>query len=96
MKRCSKCGARKAESRFYTNARCKDGLRSECKECSLKMTQKYRVKHKRQDLENLDENIIRAFQDVIESLNNLNRELSRLKSDKLAGLAGDSKKNDEN
>lgn len=33
-KRCRKCGKAKDRSRFYRNARVKDGLQSYCKDCS--------------------------------------------------------------
>lgn len=44
MKICTKCGARKRSNGFYTNERTKDGLRSECKDCSKESTKRLRLR----------------------------------------------------
>jgi len=46
MKTCTKCGASKRSNGFYVNKRTKDGLRSECKECSKDNTRKVRLRKK--------------------------------------------------
>lgn len=46
MKICTKCGIKKRANAFYRNDLTKDGLRSECKECSKDMTRLYRQKQK--------------------------------------------------
>ncbi len=43
-KRCSSCRKWKAESMFYKNQTCKDGLSESCKECANKATNKARKK----------------------------------------------------
>lgn len=42
MKRCSKCKISKEPGDFHKDSSRKDGLRSDCKECSCLSTQKYR------------------------------------------------------
>ena len=44
MKKCTKCGTPKNKNQFYKTKYTKDGLRSECKECSKAATKKYRSK----------------------------------------------------
>lgn len=46
MKTCSKCGSRRSASGFYSNNRTKDGLRSECRDCSKNMTKRNRLRKK--------------------------------------------------
>lgn len=53
MKTCTKCGATKRSSGFYSNARTKDGLRSECKECSKENTRRLRNRKKFGELGNI-------------------------------------------
>lgn len=46
MKVCTKCKVRKRSTSFYKNKITKDGLRSECKECSKEITRKTRLTSK--------------------------------------------------
>ncbi len=46
LKRCSRCSNTKPPPEFYSDPRSSDGLRSECKSCTLNRTQKYKQDHK--------------------------------------------------
>ena len=43
---CTKCNKEKLESEYYSKGKPKVGLRSECKECSTKLSIKRRDKNK--------------------------------------------------
>jgi len=44
--KCSKCGTIRNKADFYKDKRCKDGLRSECKKCSIEYGRKWVKTHK--------------------------------------------------
>ena len=46
MKRCSKCGLEKEESKFYKDKNKNYSLRSQCKICELKLNKEYKSKNK--------------------------------------------------
>ncbi len=75
MKTCTRCGARKRGTGFYTNSRTKDGLRSECKDCSKEMTRLLRERKKNKALgiaaEKMDNKLIRNLSEVMELWLNL-------------------------
>jgi hypothetical protein len=75
MKTCTRCGARKRSTGFYTNSRTKDGLRSECKDCSKTMTRLLRERKKNKALgiaaEKRDNKLIKNLSEVMEMWQNL-------------------------
>jgi uncharacterized protein YdiU (UPF0061 family) len=57
MKKCSKCNITKSKTCFQKCSKHKDGLRSECRECSIKASKEYYEKNREKILEQVREKI---------------------------------------
>ncbi|GEM_PF-2477753 len=82
MKTCTKCGAKKRRNGFYTNSRTKDGLRSECKECSKETTRRIRARRQTKDLQdiakNRDNRLIENIGEVMQMWQSLSIKMERV------------------